>query len=86
MITKNIVITNKIGIHARPAGLIVKECRKFESIMTIKKNNVEANMKSIYSLMKLQVKQGDLVTIEADGPDEAHALEDIILLINTNLE
>jgi phosphocarrier protein len=86
MMTKNIVITNKIGIHARPAGLIVKECKKFESIMTIKKNNVEADMKSIYSLMKLQVKQGDSVTIEADGPDEAQALEDIVFLINTNLE
>jgi phosphocarrier protein len=86
MINKKIVIKNKIGIHARPAGLIVKECKNFESSMTMKKNDFEANMKSIYSLMKLQVKQGDTVTIVADGSDETQALEDILLLINTNLK
>jgi phosphocarrier protein len=86
MIHERVSITNKIGIHARPAGLIAKECNKFEATMIMKKNDARANMKSIFSLMKLQIKQGDTVTIEVDGYDEDEALKNILALIKSDFK
>jgi phosphocarrier protein len=86
MIYEQVSITNKIGIHARPAGLIAKECSKFQATMVMKKNDARANMKSIFSLMKLQIKQGDTVIIEADGYDENEALKDILALIRSDFK
>lgn len=68
-------ITDELGIHARPAGLLVEETKKFESKITIslKDNTVDAS--SIMKIMMLQAKQNDTVTIEATGPDEEEAIE-----------
>ena len=68
-------ITDELGIHARPAGLLVEETKKFESKITIslKDNTVDAS--SIMKIMMLQAKQNDTVTIEATGPDEEEDIE-----------
>lgn len=68
-------ITDELGIHARPAGLLVEETKKFESKITIslKDNTVDAS--SIMKIMMLQAKQNDTVTIEATDPDEEEDIE-----------
>ena len=71
-------ITNPIGIHARPAGLLVKECKKYQSTITIAKGDASVNALKLMALMGMGVKCGDTVTVTVEGPDEdtaAPALE-----------
>jgi hypothetical protein len=58
------------GIHARPAGVLVKTLKEFKSSVTIFKGDRSADMKKLLALMGLGIKQGDLVTVKVDGEDE----------------
>ena len=71
-------ITDPNGIHARPAGLLVKQLKAFKSTVTIFKGDKNVDLKKLLALMGLGVKQGDAVTIKVEGEDEeacAAALE-----------
>lgn len=70
-------LTDKEGIHARPAGLFVKEAAKFSSNITIKKGDKSADAKRIFAVMGLAAKQNDVVTVECEGDDEAEAITTI---------
>lgn len=83
---KKIVIQNETGIHARPAGIIVKEAAKFKSAVTIEKGGKEYNAKSIMSLMTMAAKKGEEITIKVNGEDEAQAMDALVNLIMTGLE
>jgi phosphocarrier protein HPr len=63
------------GIHARPAGLLVKEATKFKSKVTLKANGKSADLKRIFALMALGVKTGTEVTVTAEGEDEEAAIK-----------
>ena len=67
------VITDEAGIHARPAGLLVKEAAKFASTTTIAKGAKKGDLKRIFGVMGLDVQQGDEVTVRVQGIDEAVA-------------
>lgn len=67
-------IKDELGIHARPAGLLVKEASKFSSAITITMGEKKADAKKIFGLMGLGAKCGDTVTTIADGEDEAAAI------------
>jgi len=68
-----IVVEN--GVHARPAGKLVKEASKFESDITIiTSDNKTASAKKLFALMKLGIKEADQITVKAEGLDEDHAL------------
>ena len=64
------VVTDAEGIHARPAGLLVKKAGEFTSSVTIAKGDKSADAKRIFGVMGLGVKTGEEVTITADGADE----------------
>ena len=66
----DITIQDKEGLHARPAGILSKAAKGFESKVTMTKNGKVADMKKIFAVMGLAVKCGETVTIAADGPDE----------------
>lgn len=70
MKTFDYTIQDAVGIHARPAGLIVKKAKEFESSLTLQKGDKSADLKKLMMLMSLGVKCGDTVTITAEGPDE----------------
>ena len=73
------VITDPVGIHARPAGILVKEIKKYASAVTVKKGDKEVNALKLMALMGMGIKQGDTVTVTIDGADEdaaAAAIED----------
>ncbi|MCU6705037.1 Phosphocarrier protein HPr [uncultured Ruminococcus sp.] len=72
MKTFSYTITDEIGIHARPAGLLAKKAKEFESVCTIEKGGKSVN---ITKLMGLGVKQGDTVTVTCEGADEDKASE-----------
>ncbi len=78
-------ISDPDGIHARPAGLLVKEASKYKSTITVSKYGTTADLKRIFSVMSLGVKSGDTVTVEVTGPDENPALEAIKALFSENL-
>ncbi len=78
-------ITDSVGIHARPAGLLVKKAQGFGSNLTIKKGDKTANMKKLISLMGLGVSCGDAVTIQAEGEDEAEAIDAMESFFKENL-
>ena len=67
------VITDKAGIHARPAGMVVKEAQKFTSEITVKAGGGSADAKKLMQLMSLGIRFGDEITVEASGEDEAAA-------------
>jgi phosphocarrier protein len=73
------VITDPVGIHARPAGLLVKEIKKYAgTTFTIVKGEKRVNMLKLMALMGMGIKQGDTVTVEVEGGDEeavANAVE-----------
>ena len=63
-------ITDPVGIHARPAGLLVKEAKQFSSTATIIKGDKSAKATSLMKLMGMGIKQGDTVTVQVEGDDE----------------
>lgn len=63
-------VTNPVGIHARPAGLLVKEAKQFASTITFIKDGKSAKATSLMKLMGMGVKQGDTVTVQVEGEDE----------------
>jgi phosphocarrier protein len=81
MIKKSLQITNKTGLHARPAALLVKTTAKFKSDIKISKDGFEVNAKSIMGVMTLAAESGSIIEICADGPDEGEALQALEELI-----
>ena len=66
-------IKDPVGIHARPAGLLSKEGRKYKSAITVEKDGTAVNVLKLMALMKLGVKCGETVTVRVEGEDEAVA-------------
>ena len=78
-------IKDELGIHARPAGLLVKEAKKFESECTITKDGKTKKLTQLMMLMSLGVKQGDTVTVSVDGADEDAAVASLKEFFENNL-
>ncbi len=77
MITREFTIDNKLGLHARPSAQLTKTAAQFRSEVWIAKANRRVNAKSIMGVMMLAAGHGSTVTVDADGPDEAAALDAI---------
>lgn len=80
---KEVEIRNKLGLHARPASLVVKLAAKFASEIQLIKDDTEINAKSILGVMMLAAGPGQKITITADGADEAEAVDAIASLIES---
>ena len=83
MKTFEYTIKDELGIHARPAGLLVKEAKKFESECTITKDGKTKKLTQL--MMSLGVKQGDTVTVSVDGADEDAAVAALKEFFENNL-
>lgn len=70
MRTFEYTITDEVGIHARPAGLLVKEAKNYDSVIKVTKDGKSAEAKKLMALMRLGVKKGDTVTVSVEGGDE----------------
>ena len=81
---KELTITNKYGLHSRPASELVKVASKFDSEINLIYDGQEANAKSILGLMVLAIEPGAEVEIEVDGDDKEEALKSIEDLIRNN--
>jgi phosphocarrier protein HPr len=82
MISKTILIQNKLGLHARSASVFVRTATGFASSVTVSNQHATANGKSIMSMMLLQAALGTEISLEIEGNDEHEAIDAIITLIN----
>lgn len=85
MKTFTYAITDAAGIHARPAGLLVKEAKKFESKISVAKGARKADLKKLFAVMGLGVKQGEVITVEVEGADEEAAAAAVEAFLKANL-
>jgi len=81
---KILLVKNESGVHARPAGLMVKIANKFSSHVEIQYKDKKANAKSLLSVMGLGLIKGSEVTIIANGGDEAEVIEEFTKLFESN--
>ena len=75
---KEVTITDDVGLHARPAAVFSKKAAGFSSEIAVSKGDRSANAKSIMSVLKLDVKKGDVITIATDGDDADEALAELV--------
>lgn len=85
MVNFNYVITDEIGIHARPAGLLAKEAKAVSSRVVIKANGKEADASKLMAVMGLGVKKGNEITVEITGEDEKEAAAKMEEFFKANL-
>ena len=78
-------IHDPLGIHARPAGMLAATAKKFSSVCTISKDGQSKKLTQLMMLMAMGIKQGDTVTIRAEGPDEDAAMEALKTFCEANL-
>ena len=81
MVSKEVVVKNGTGLHARPATLLVKKASSFKSDVTIEFNGKKSNAKSLIGVLSLAVTKNSPVVIAANGDDETLAVEEIVKLI-----
>ena len=79
------VITEPVGIHARPAGMLNKEARKYKSAILVHRGDKSANVLRLMALMGLGVKCGETVTFTIEGEDEEVAFAGIKEFVEANL-
>lgn len=83
MIKRTTKVTNRLGLHARPAALLVTTATKFESQFFISKDSIRVNGKSIMGVMMLAAEMGTELLLEVDGPDEIEAMAEIVKIIES---
>ena len=83
MITRDVTITNSIGLHARPATFFIQKANGYKSSIWVEKDDRKVNAKSLLGVLSLGIAQGMSIRLIADGTDEAEALDGLQELVNT---
>lgn len=82
MVEQNVVIQNQLGLHARACAVFVKEAARFASHITLARDGLEVNGKSILGVMMLAAERGAELTLRAEGRDEVEALQSLVQVVN----
>ena len=85
MISKEVLINNQVGLHARPATFFIQKANEFKSSIWVEKDDRRVNAKSLLGVLSLGIVKGMTITIIADGADEVAALDDLEALIKSGL-
>lgn len=86
MQSKTVTIVNKLGLHARPSARVVQTASQFEADITLAKDGLEVNGKSIMGVMMLAAEAGSQVTITANGSDEEEAVRVLSEVIGSRFD
>ena len=81
MISKEVVINNQVGLHARPATFFIQKANEFKSSIWVEKEERRVNAKSLLGVLYLGIVKGTSVKLIADGADEEEAIETLSDLI-----
>ena len=84
--TRDFLVANKLGIHARPAAMFVKTANRFSCDIFVEKDGEKVNGKSIMGLMMLAAGPGSKLTVQAQGHDASQALAELETLINRKFD
>jgi phosphotransferase system HPr (HPr) family protein len=84
MVSLNVILGNKSGLHARPANLFTKEAAKYKASVTVIKDGKKYNAKSIFAVLGMGATQGTELTVVADGEDEELAMKSLKDLLDQN--
>ena len=84
MVSKEVVINNQVGLHARPAAFFIQKANEFKSSIWVEKEDRRVNAKSLLGILSLGIVKGTPVTIIADGADENEAIEMLSALIDAD--
>lgn len=83
MKSREVVITNASGLHARPATFFIQKANTYKSTIWVEKEDRKVNAKSLLGVLSLGIAKGMTVTLIAEGPDEADALTGLAALIDS---
>lgn len=84
MLKKEVTVSNKIGLHARPASQLVKLASKYKADIKIEHKEKLINVKSLMMLLSAGIRYGDKVVVIADGDDAKEAIDELVHFIETN--
>lgn len=86
MISRDVTITNSIGLHARPATFFIQKANGYKSSIWVEKEDRKVNAKSLLGVLSLGIAQGMTVKLIAEGADEVEALDGLEALINSSFQ
>ena len=86
MISREVTITNTIGLHARPATFFIQKANSFKSSLWVEKEDRKVNAKSLLGVLSLGIAQGMTITLLAEGSDEDEALAGLAELVKTGFQ
>lgn len=86
LMTKELLVSNKLGIHARPAAMFVKVANRYSCNIFVEKDGEKVNGKSIMGLMMLAAGPGSKLTLHAEGQDALQALAELEVLMNRKFD
>jgi len=84
MFSKEVLVSNQVGLHARPATFFIQKANEFKSSIWIEKEERRANAKSLLGVLSLGITRGINVTILAEGSDEEEAVTALVDLVASN--
>lgn len=85
MFTKEVTVTNQVGLYARPATFFIQKANEFKSTILVEKEDRRVNAKSLLGILSLGIGKDSVITLSADGPDAEEAVNALIELVTSNL-
>jgi len=86
MLSKDVIVQNQVGLHARPATFFIQKANNFKSSIWVSKDERKVNAKSLLGVLSLGIIKGTTITIIADGEDEEEAVNTLVELIDSNFD
>lgn len=84
MLTKEIVVNNQVGLHARPATFFIQKANEYRCGIWVERDDRRVNAKSLLGVLSLGITKGSTIRLIADGNDEQLAIDGLCELINSN--
>lgn len=84
MFSKEVVVQNQVGLHARPATFFIQKANEYKSTIWVSKDERKVNAKSLLGVLSLGITRGTSITIIADGADQQEAVDALVELISSN--
>ena len=84
MVSKDVVVNNQVGLHARPATFFIQKANEFKSSIWVEKEERRVNAKSLLGVLSLGIVKGTAITLIAEGVDEAAAVNTLAELVESN--
>lgn len=86
MYEREVLVQNRVGLHARPATFFIQKANEFKSAIWVEKDERRVNAKSLLGVLSLGIVGGTSIKIFADGPDETEAVDQLVALVEQGFE